>query len=53
MKIATTKQLLALLTTSVVFLLFYSFLFSHSKIAYVDSAKLMNGYSNGPGSDGI
>ena len=45
MKISSAKLLITLLTLCVIFLLVNTFFFSHSSIAYVDSAKLLNGYN--------
>jgi outer membrane protein len=45
MKFSSPKWLLALLTLCIVFLLLKTFLFTSSTIAYVDSAKLLNGYN--------
>jgi outer membrane protein len=44
MKLNFAKTLTALLTLCVIFLLLYTFVFSSSKIAYVDSSKLLTGY---------
>jgi len=44
MRISRTNLLLSVLTLLVVFLIVYTLFFSHTKVAYVDSSRLLTGY---------